>query len=56
MPDQKNEPIREDERPVDKAEGERNPGTPDNKVMHNPDQAEGDRETVEETLENKQGK
>lgn len=40
---------------VDQAEGERVPGELDTKVDRNPDQAEGDREEIEEDLEAKTG-
>jgi len=53
MPDEK-KPIREDVRPVDQAEGTPTPGELDEKVMHTPSQAEGDRETVEQALKRKE--
>lgn len=58
MPDkdekQRDPLLDEEQRPISQAEGERTPGEPDVKVMRNPDQAEGDRETIEEDIERKQ--
>lgn len=62
MPDKdKNEqkkrkdPLAEEgEYPTSQAEGDKPLGSRDNKVGRNPDTAEGDRETVEENIKNKQ--
>ena len=58
MPDQEKKPlseqlVQEGEREVSQAEGGRKLGETETKVTRNPDQAEGDRETVEEDLRNK---
>lgn len=47
--------FEEDEHRVSKAEGQRDPSRVVTKVTGSPDQAEGDRETVEENLEQKTG-
>lgn len=56
--DDKNKPkgtFEEDQHRVSKAEGQRDPGRVVTKVSGPPDQAEGDRETVEQDLKQKTG-
>lgn len=48
--------FEEDEHRVDKAEGQRDPGKVVTKVSGTPDQAEGDREKIEENLKQKASK
>ncbi len=55
MPDndqkERKDPLAEEgERPVSQAEGDKSLGSTDRKVSHNPDQAEGDRDRIEEDL------
>ena len=52
---QANRKFEEDEHRVDKAEGQRDPGRIVTKVTGPKDQAEGDRETIEENLQAKTG-
>ena len=47
--------FEEDQHRVDKAEGQRDPGKVVTKVGGNPDQAEGDREKIEQDLQQKTG-
>ncbi len=47
--------FEEDVHRVDKAEGQRNPGRVVTKVSGPPDQAEGDRDMIEENLQQKTG-
>jgi hypothetical protein len=47
--------FEEDQHRVSKAEGQRDPGRVVTKVTGSPDQAEGDRETIEQDLEQNTG-